>query len=181
MRRRLSPLALLAAPVIAAAVASCVDKSAETVDSTTAPASVAAPNAASMKADEDSVRALSKRWSDMIAAHDTVAIGALFADDGAEFAPGFPSAKGPAAVTRSWAGLYKLGKDVKLTPTTSDITVSQSGDIAVERSTYQLTWTDAKGKAMSDHGNSVTVYKKVNGQWKVFADIAASEVPPPSM
>ena len=34
---------------------------------------------------------------------------------------------------------------------------------------------------MKDHGNYVTAWKKVNGQWKVVADINASEVPMPGM
>lgn len=54
--------------------------------------------------------------------------------------------------------------------------VADGGDLAAERGTYQISWTGPKGKKMEDHGNYVTVWKKVSGQWKVLSDINASEV-----
>ncbi len=178
MRRRTVALALLALSPLAA----CASKGAEKVDSTTAPAAAAAPGAANTKADEDSIKAIGERWKKMLAAHDTAGIGALFADDGMELSPSQPAAKGPAAVTKAWGGLSHFGKDVKLDFNATDLAVAQSGDVAVERGTYTMTWGDLKsGKAMNDHGNYVTAFKKVNGQWKVLADINASEVPMPGM
>lgn len=176
MRCSTLALALLVAPL-----AACSSKPAEKTDTSTPPAAVAAPTAASSKADEDSIKSIGTRWKQMLAAHDTVGMGNLFADDGAEYVPNAPSAKGPAAIAKAWAGLYKIGKDVKLDFNANDLALAQSGDVAVERGTYTLTWTDAKGKAMNDHGNYVTAFKKVNGQWKVLADINASEVPAPGM
>jgi uncharacterized protein (TIGR02246 family) len=171
-------IAAVAVPLLAA----CTSKSSGSADSTTPPASVAAPGAAAnTKADEDSIRAIGQRWNQMLASKDTVGMGALFAADGAEYPPNQPAAKGPAAVTSSFGGLYRAMKDVKLSFAPTDIAVAQGGDLAVERGTYQISWTDAKGKAMNDHGNYVTAWKKVNGQWKVLADINASEVPMPGM
>ncbi len=56
MRTRPSLLAL-------ALVAACAPGARETVDSSTAAAAVSAP-AANVKADEDSIRAINKRWQD---------------------------------------------------------------------------------------------------------------------
>jgi len=172
MRQCIAALALLAA--------ACTAKKAESTDTTTPPAAVAS-SAANTRADEDSIKAIGERWKQMLASKDTAGIAALYTDDGAEYAPNQPAAKGTAAVAKAWAGLYGLGKDVKLDFNASDLLVAQSGDVAVERGTYTLTWTDAKGKAMNDRGNYVTAFKKVNGQWKVLADINASEVPMPGM
>jgi ketosteroid isomerase-like protein len=177
MRRRTAALALVVVP---AAVA-CTGKPAEKVDTTTPPAAVAAPAVTNTKADEDSIRSLTKRWNDVVARHDTVGWGAMFADDGKSYAPNVPVASGPAGVTRSVGGFYRMGKDVKLTFATSDVSVGAAGDLAVERGTYQVSFTDAKGKAQTDHGNYVTAWKKVNGQWKALADINAPEVPAPGM
>ena len=41
-----------------------------------------------------------------------------------------------------------------------------------------MTYVDAKGKQAEDHGTTLTVFKKVNGQWKVLIDTNISEVPP---
>jgi ketosteroid isomerase-like protein len=168
----------LLAVALALPLAACTQKAADArADSGAATPTVAA----NVKADEDSIRAIGKRWVDIVARHDTVAWGALFADDGKTFVPNAPAAVGPAGVTGGMGNLYRIGKDVKLTFEPSDIAVAQGGDLAVERGTWQMSWTDAKGKAMSDHGNYVTAWKKVNGQWKVYADINASEVPMPGM
>ena len=175
MRRRTAALALLLA-------AACAPKAAEKVDSTTAPGTVAAaPAPPNTKADEDSIKALGERWKAMLATHDTAGIAALYADDGSEHIPNQPAARGTAAVAKAWGGLYHIGKDVKLTFDASDLAVAASGDLAVERGTYQLGWTDAKGKPMNDHGGYVTTFKKLNGQWKVFTDMNTSEVPTPGM
>jgi ketosteroid isomerase-like protein len=176
--RRLS--ALPAALVVALVAAACAPKDSATVDSTTPPAAVAA-SAADPKADADSIAAINARWLKALVDHDTVTIGSLFADDGKSFAPNQAVAKGPAGATAAYAGLYRLGKDVKLTFQTSDLAVAQAGDLAVERGTYQLSWTDAKGKPMSDKGNYVVAWKKVAGQWKVLADMNASDMPMPGM
>jgi ketosteroid isomerase-like protein len=58
-------------------------------------------------------------------------------------------------------------------------TVSDSGDLGVLKFTYQMSYTDPKGKKAADHGTSLTVLKKVNGQWKVLYDTNASEVAAP--
>ena len=172
MRTRSAVLALAVLPALSACARKDADARADS--GAAAPAANAATDA---KADEDSIRAIGRRWVQLVAARDTAAMGALFAGDGVGYAPNSPAAKGPAAVTRSWGGLYRLGKDVKLTFEPSDVAVARAGDMAVERGTYQLSWVDAKGKAMKDHGNYVTAWKKVNGQWKVLADMNASEVP----
>ena len=185
MRTRSAGLAPAALPLLGLLVllVACARKDADTrADSGAAApaAATATPEpAADTRADEDSIRAISKRWVQLVASRDTAAIGALFADDAVAFAPNAPAAKGPSAVAKSYGGLFRLGKDVKLTFEPSNVSVAQAGDMAVEHGTYQMSWVDAKGKTMKDHGNYVTAWKKVNGQWKVVADINASEVPMP--
>jgi uncharacterized protein (TIGR02246 family) len=161
--------------------AACAPKAAESIDSSTAAAAVAAPSAANTKADEDSINALNTRWKAALASKDTTAIGALFADDGAAYTSSMPPARGASAVAAHYGGMYRMGKDVKLTFDPKDLAVAQAGDLAVERGTYELSWTDAKGKATTDRGSYVATFKKVNGQWKVFSDMAVSEMPMPGM
>jgi ketosteroid isomerase-like protein len=184
MRTRSAGLPLAALPLLVLLVA-CARKDDDVgADSgAVAPPAAGATSEATLdtRADEDSIRAISKRWVQLVAARDTAAIGALFAEDGVEFAPNAPAAKGPGAVAKSWGGLYRIGKDVTLAFEPSDVAVAQAGDMAVERGTYQTSWVDAKGKAMKDHGNYVTAWRKVNGRWQVVADINASEVPMPGM
>jgi uncharacterized protein (TIGR02246 family) len=168
MRRSVTVVALLT-------LAACTPKAAETVDSTTAPAAAAATNP---KADEDSIRALSKRWLELSNSRDSVGIAGLFAADGYEFVSNAPAAKGPTDVAKALGPQFRP-KDFKTAFETLDVVVASSGDLAVERGTYRVTHTDAKGKPVDDHGNYVTTWKKVDGQWKVLHDISATEVPVP--
>ena len=43
---------------------------------------------------------------------------------------------------------------------------------------YHLTFSDPKGKKMEDHGTTMTIFKKANGQWKIPYATNISEVAP---
>jgi ketosteroid isomerase-like protein len=73
--------------------------------------------------------------------------------------------------------MIRSSKDLKLTFQPTSILVGDGGDLAAEQGTYQISFTGPKGKKIEDHGNYVTVWKKVGGQWKVLYDINAWEVP----
>jgi uncharacterized protein (TIGR02246 family) len=139
--------------------------------------SMAAPSKVDKQAEEQAIRDISAKWVQMFASKDTSAMGALFADDGTEMPPNSKAMKGPDEVTKGVGEMLRTTKDFKLTFAPSTITIADAGDMAVERGTYQASFTGPKGKKIEDHGNYVTVYKKVNGQWKVLADMNASEVP----
>ena len=52
---------------------------------------------------------------------------------------------------------------------TMSVLVAASGDLAVERGS----WTadeDGEGEDDADHGEYVTVYRKIGGEWKVIID-----------
>jgi uncharacterized protein (TIGR02246 family) len=127
------------------------------------------------QAEENAIREVGRKWEKMFADKDSSGMAALFADDGWEIPPNSKPMKGPDEVRKGFGGMVQL-KDVKLTFSPTDIAVAESGDLAAERGTYQISWTGPKGKKIEDHGNYVTVWKKVGGQWKVLSDINASEV-----
>jgi uncharacterized protein (TIGR02246 family) len=141
-------------------------------DSTTA-----GPGKVDKQAEEQAIREIGRKWEKMFAAHDSAGIAALFADDGYEMPPNAKSMKGPNEVGKGLGEMWRAVKDFNLTFAPSTITIADAGDLAVERGTYKASMTEPKGKKIEDHGNYVTVYKKVDGQWKVLADINASEVP----
>jgi uncharacterized protein (TIGR02246 family) len=138
---------------------------------------MAGPAKVDKQGEEQAIRDLSGKWVQMFAANDTSGIAALFADDGYEMPPNAKAMKGPDEVRKGIGEMLRTAKNFKLTFAPSSITIGDAGDLAVERGTYQESFTGPKGKKIEDHGNYVTVYQKVNGQWKVLADINASEVP----
>lgn len=72
--------------------------------------------------------------------------------------------------------MYEKNPKQDVTWSTDRVDVSTSGDLAVEYGKYDVKGLGAKGTE-SDQGRYVTVYKKVNGDWKVAADIGTSTKP----
>jgi uncharacterized protein (TIGR02246 family) len=128
------------------------------------------------QAEEKTIREIGQKWVAMFAAKDTSGMAALFAEDGYEMPPNTQAMKGPDEVRKGTGAMLRTTKDFKLTFEPSTVIVADAGDLAAERGTYKLSFTGPRGKKIEDHGNYVTVWKKVDGQWKVLSDINSSEV-----
>jgi uncharacterized protein (TIGR02246 family) len=127
-------------------------------------------------ADEQAIRGQVDHWLQLVKAKDAAGIAALYTDDGAVMPPNGPIAKDHAAIQKTWASMLQTpGFDLTFTP--EQIVVSQSGDMALDRGTYQLTVAPA-GKPQHDTGKYVVVWRKVDGTWKAAADIFNSDLPP---
>jgi ketosteroid isomerase-like protein len=68
-----------------------------------------------------------------------------------------------------------------LSTTSTAKMIAEAGDMAVDVGTYTFNGTDPKGKPMTDNGKYTTVFKKVNGEWKIAVDMFSSNVPVPGM
>lgn len=143
------------------------------------------PNAGSDKAIADNGAAhqqaigkINEQWLALVRDHDAVAVSKLYASDGAMMAPGAPIAQGQPALEKAWGGLMKM-PGFGLTFKADQITVASGGDMALDRGTYELTLDGPKGPT-KDIGKYVVVWRNVDGQWKVAADIFNSDGAPPS-
>ena len=114
-------------------------------------------------------------------AKDLEKLAAHYADNAVLMASGMASASGREEIRKM---LKEMVDDPALTLKfkASRVEVSSSGDLGFTQGTYQLTMTDpASRQVIHDHGSYVTTYRKQpDGSWKALADIASSEVPPPS-
>jgi uncharacterized protein (TIGR02246 family) len=128
---------------------------------------------ADMSADEQKIRALDQQWVAAVQAKDAAASAGFYAADGALLAQNAPIAKGSAAVAAAWQGLLGM-KNIDLTFAPTEVTVSAGGDLAYDIGTYALSFDGDKGP-VKDVGKYVVVWKKVDGQWKVAADIFNSD------
>lgn len=126
-----------------------------------------------MSADEQKIRELGQKWLGAVRAKDAVASAGFYASDGAMLNADAPLARGTAAVTAAWQRLLSM-RNVKLTFASTQLTVSNSGDMAYDVGAYELSFDDDKGM-VKDIGKYVTVWKKVGGEWKVAADISNSD------
>ena len=137
----------------------------------TAEATAAA--AADAGADEQAILAQVDRWLQLVKAKDAAGIAALYAEDGAVMPPNAPIGKGRAAIQQTWASMLQTpGFDLTFVP--EQITVSSSGDMALDRGTYKFT-AAPNGTAMTDTGKYVVVWRKIGNEWKAAADIFNSD------
>jgi len=139
-------------------------------------AEVNRPTAVDAGADEQAIRGQVDRWLQLVKAKDAAGISELYAEDGAVMPPNAPIGKGRAAIQKTWASMMNT-PGFNLTFKPEQIVLSSSGDLALDRGTYQLTIAPS-GQAQNDTGKYVVVWRKIGNEWKAAADIFNSDGPP---
>ena len=125
--------------------------------------------------DEQAIRAQVDHWLKLIKAKDASGIAQLYAEDGAVMPPNAPIGKGRTAIQETWASMLRTpGFDLTINP--EQIVISSSGDMALDRGTYNLTIAPA-GTTQTDTGKYVVVWRKIGSDWKAVADIFNSDLP----
>ncbi len=126
---------------------------------------------------EQEIRDLDKKWVGAVARGDAAMIADFYAPDGVFLTPNAPPAEGPKAIGEAWKGLISL-PNLSLNYRATRIDVAASGDLATAVGTYDLAFSGENGR-VRDEGKYVVVWKKINGEWKVIADIYNSNLKAP--
>lgn len=104
---------------------------------------------------------------------DSAALAAHYGSDAMVMPPNSEPVKGNDIV-HLWGGAIKMGvKDLKLNITD----ISGGGDLYSETGTYEM--LGAENKSL-DKGKYVVVWKKDNGNWKIYRDIWNSNMAMPA-
>jgi len=113
--------------------------------------------------------ALTAQWVAAFKAKDFAAIEALMAPDALLLAPGAPPVQGPkavAAIWESWGALPNVAIDFGGT----FAEVADSGELAYDYGTYTFAFDGEQGP-FKENGKYIVVWKKIDGAWKIAADI----------
>jgi ketosteroid isomerase-like protein len=105
-----------------------------------------------------------------MAAKDTGAIAAVYAEDAVLYPPGAPAVSGRKAIGPAWEPMLGLPLSLK----TSE--VKQSGDLAIETGTWTLAGPDG---SLADDGKYLVVWKRSGKKWLIWRDIWNTSRPPP--
>lgn len=131
--------------------------------------------AVDVAAEEQAIRDLDNQMLAAAAAKDAAAVAAFFAPDGRSMLDNAPAAVGTAAIAEAWGAMLQApGATLTWTPTL--IRVANAGDLAYDLGTYTFSFDGPDGR-VTDTGKYVTVWTKVDGQWKIAADIGNSDLP----
>lgn len=122
---------------------------------------------------EQAIRKTNVRWLALIRDHDAAAVSQLYASDGAMMAPGAPIAQGQPALQEAWGELMQM-PGFGLTFKADKIAIASGGDMALDQGTYLLSLTGPNGPT-KDVGKYVVVWRNIDGQWKIAADIFNSD------
>ena len=135
------------------------------------PPAPAAPEAApkpDLAAEERSIREADARWLKAAQAKDVAGEAAVVAPDGVLYRAHSQPIVGPAAVQAFNTKFQAENPKGTVTWTTTAIHVADAGDIAVQTGEAHVTGLGPKGDR-EDKSVFVTVWKKVNGEWKIIS------------
>ncbi len=132
----------------------------------------------SASSDDAAIRALAARWQKAVLDRDPDVQASMFADDGVSYHDGQEPLVGPTAI-RAWEARSRASHPkATITSATDAIRIAAAGDMAVQTGEGRLTSLGADGEDHAIHRQRfVTVWKKVDGQWKVAHDIAVNVTP----
>jgi ketosteroid isomerase-like protein/quercetin dioxygenase-like cupin family protein len=134
--------------------------------------------ASGQSSDERAVRAASAAWQRYIAAQQTDSIVALHLPNAIVMMANSPPITGSDAIRTGWGEMVKL-PNLKMSWTPQHIEIT-SPTSAQEFGTYTDSYDGPNGME-SDNGTYVTLWKKVNGKWRVALDAPVSSRPAASM
>jgi ketosteroid isomerase-like protein len=143
-----------------------------------APAPPAAPKV-DLAAERDSLMAADKAWNDGFNHGDSPVdafVGAMLDDARFQFADS-PPAVGKAAIRAALTAMAATpGFHIEWAPTLAE--VAASGDLGYTVGTFAMKMDGPDGKPMNVDGHYVTIWKKVDGAWKVTVDTGGPAGPP---
>lgn len=127
------------------------------------------------QAESQAIRSIDSTAAQLVASKDLVGITNLYAEDAIFMPPNAPQAATPAEISSVWAGWLQANPTLVLEAT--KVEVSQAGDLAYSAGSYRVSMDGPTGARMEDEGKYVVAWKKVDGQWKIAADIFNSNLP----
>jgi uncharacterized protein (TIGR02246 family) len=122
------------------------------------------------------VDSLNQAFIAAVAARDTAAVVGCYADNAQVLPPGMHKASGTDAIRALWIGFLRT-PGLALRPQSRQVIVSESGELAIDIGTYQMTITGANGEPVDDIGKYVTILRRTDAGWKIIVNAFNSDLP----
>ncbi len=131
--------------------------------------------------DEQALRDLDAQWAAAAGTKDLENIVSYYSDDATVLPPNAPAVTAKDAVRKTWKEMLDL-PGFALSWKATKVETAKSGDMAYVIGTYDMTFNDASGKSVKEHGKYLEVFEKqADGKWKCGADMFSSDLPAPAL
>jgi ketosteroid isomerase-like protein len=138
------------------------------------PEAALARQATDQKAAEDAIRPAVERFVTHYNSGHADSLAAFYAPDAHLLPANLPAIVGQAAIQEAFARALQSKGQLKLV--TEAITAS--GDLALERGTFEETYTPPGAQAaITDKGKYLVHWQRIGGKWLIVDDIANSDLP----
>jgi uncharacterized protein (TIGR02246 family) len=126
---------------------------------------------------KQAIEAANAKFVTAMTSGDTATAVTNYADDAVVMMSNEEPWRGRAAISKGFGGLLSQMTPKAMSFHTDDVMVA--GDLAVETGTYEMTLQPKTGKAVTDKGKYLTVWKhQPDGSWKIVRDINNTSLPP---
>jgi uncharacterized protein (TIGR02246 family) len=126
-----------------------------------------APASTDTAADEQAIRAQVDALNQAIASQNDSAIGALYAENAVMLPPGMRRVNGRTRIREFWAGLWPMKPSLTMTP----VTITISGDLAIEEANYLWSIPTAAGGEEKEEGKSIVTWRRAGNSWEIVQNM----------
>ena len=128
--------------------------------------------------DSEKIEAINTQWVRAFERGDFQSMQTLFTPDSVLLSPNEPAVEGSEAVVEVWKSWADFN-NVAIAWGANRIDISSSGDMAYDYGWYTFAFDSEDGR-VENKGKHIVVWKKIDGTWKVAADIFNTDLPLPS-
>lgn len=124
----------------------------------------------------DRIRELDEGWLQAASRRDLDGMMAIYAPEAHELQPGLPPIIGRDAIREFYLELIERFPRFRHAFTMDEVTIAESGDLAIVRGTYRFLPDESRPDQM-DSGKFVGVWVFSSGDWKLQINISNSDRP----
>ena len=158
--------------VVASTTISCSTPADNTPD--TAAAAAAAP--VDTKADEAAIVRADSAWIRNVVSKNVDSLMTYYTPDAVSYGFGGAPASGTDQIRANYTEMVK-STITDPTFTSQTVKISDDGKMAYDHGTYSMTIAPPGGKPAKENGAFLNVWRKVDGQWKLAAEMGTSVAP----
>ena len=126
--------------------------------------------------EEQAIRDISMKWLVFANAHDVSNTVTLFAEDGVVYRQNQEPTVGRNAIQDLFTRENEQNPKSVFSWNTDRVEIAASGDLAVEYGTWSESGAGMDGTE-AFNGKFITVYRKIDGVWKIISDIGVGTNP----